>query len=56
MPNDIGKDLLSTVSVLLAEGKIDAEAAGKLLNTAARYEERIVDVDLKTHSLPKQDV
>jgi len=44
MLDNTNHDLATTVSVLLAEGKLDAEAAGKLLNTAARYEERIANL------------
>lgn len=54
VPNG-NQDLLSTISLLLAEGKIDTEAAGKLLNTVARYEERIAAVD-QTSTSARQDV
>lgn len=35
------EDLLSSISTQLKEGKMDAEAASKLLNTIARFEERV---------------
>lgn len=48
MLDSSNEKLLVAISTLLSEGKIDAEAAGKLLNTAARFEERVQAVSNNT--------
>lgn len=47
MSSDQNDKILTSVAQLLSEGKIDAEAAGKLLNTVARFEERVKDLKSK---------